>query len=205
MLRSLFRDAERELILSYLEEWDGLKGRSKERDEQGDLFSPRDRLVDNIIKELFERFPERDIGQQPDHPLAFQPMDRDKLHTVGNVSLIDARSLLPQRVKQFLYNMSARGQPREASRSTKIGKHVSVLSLFKQRYADRILDTRNKIDSSREPTKQFRAYNRAVQIELEHLREEESAAYEELQNTVNQLRASADIPFERQAPEVQAR
>jgi hypothetical protein len=90
MLRSLFRDAERELMLSYLEEWDGLKGRSKERDEQGDLFSPRDRLVDNIIKELFERFPERDIGHQPDNPLAFQPIDRDKLHTVCYSLSVDA-------------------------------------------------------------------------------------------------------------------
>jgi hypothetical protein len=101
--------------------------------------------------------------------------------------------------------MSARGQPREASRSTKIGKHISVLSLFKQCYADRILDTQNRLDSSKEPNKQFRTYNRTVQIELDHLRKEESAAYEELQNTVNQLQSSADIPFEHQAPKVQAR
>jgi hypothetical protein len=101
--------------------------------------------------------------------------------------------------------MSARGQPREASCSTKIGKHVSVLSLFKQRYANRILDTRNRLEPSTEPAKQMRAYNRAVQIELDRLREEEYETYEELQNTVNQLRSTADIPFERQAPEVQSR
>jgi hypothetical protein len=94
MLRSLFRDPECELILTYLEEWDGLKGRSKERDEQGDLFSPQDHLVDNIIKELFERFPERDIGQQPENPLAFQPMDRDKLHAVCIILSFDACSSL---------------------------------------------------------------------------------------------------------------
>jgi hypothetical protein len=61
-----------------------LKGRSKERDKQGDLFSPRDRLVDNIIKELFECFPEQGIGCQPGNPLVFQPIDRDRLHTVSN-------------------------------------------------------------------------------------------------------------------------
>jgi hypothetical protein len=106
MLRSLFCNAERELILSYLEEWDGLKGRSKEHDEQGDLFSPQYHLVDNINKELFKHFLEWDIGQQPNNPLVFQPMERDKLHTVCNISIIDACSFLPQRVKQFLYNMS---------------------------------------------------------------------------------------------------
>jgi hypothetical protein len=94
MLWSLFRNPERELILTYLEEWDGLKGRSKEPDEQGDLFSPQDHLVDNIIKELFERFPEWDIGQQPENPLVFQPMDRDKLHTVCIIPSFDAHSSL---------------------------------------------------------------------------------------------------------------
>jgi hypothetical protein len=84
MLPSLFHNPERELNLSYLEEWDGLKGCSKERNEQGDLFSPRDCLVDNIIMELFEHFLEWDIDCQPGNPLVFQPMDRDKLHTVSN-------------------------------------------------------------------------------------------------------------------------
>jgi hypothetical protein len=87
-----FRDPERELILSYLEEWDSLKGRSKERDEQGDLFSPRDHLVDHIIHELFEQFPERDISREPESPVAFTQEDRDKLHTVRLMIGVDVYS-----------------------------------------------------------------------------------------------------------------
>jgi hypothetical protein len=108
-------------------------------------------------------------------------------------------------VKQLLYNLSSRGPSREAARSSTLGKHVSILTLFKQRYARRILATRNALEPSKEPAKQIRAYNQAVQIELQRLHEEELGAYEELQNTVSQMRSTSDIPFERQAPEVQAR
>jgi hypothetical protein len=92
MLPAYFHDPEHELILSYLEEWDSLKGRSKERDEQGDLFSPRDRLVDHIIHELFERFPKRDISQEPESPVTCMQEDRDKLHTVRLIIGVDVYS-----------------------------------------------------------------------------------------------------------------
>jgi hypothetical protein len=92
MLPAYFRDPERELILSYLEEWDSLKGRSKEQDEHGDLFSLRDRLVDHIIHERFERFPERDVSREPDSPIAFTQDDRDKLHTMSRLIPVDVHS-----------------------------------------------------------------------------------------------------------------
>jgi hypothetical protein len=58
---------------------------------------------------------------------------------------------------------------------------------------------------SKDPAKQICTYNQAVQLKLDQLHKEESRAYEDLQNTVQQLRSTADVPFEQQAPEVQAR
>lgn len=83
MVASVFRKQERAQILSHLEEWQALKGRGKERDEDGDLFSPRDRLIDDIVYEFFQMFPERDFFKDPTHELVFKQQDRDRLHSVG--------------------------------------------------------------------------------------------------------------------------
>jgi hypothetical protein len=94
MLPSLFREPEHELILSYLEEWDRLKGQSKERDDNGDLFNLQGQLVDNILQDLFEQFPERDISHHPVNPLAFQQEDRDRLHMVSDIPLVQGCYIL---------------------------------------------------------------------------------------------------------------
>jgi hypothetical protein len=78
----LFRPAERKLILCRQDEWDSLKGRGKERNEDGDLVNPRDELVDELVQELLVQFPERDISQTPRTHLTFTAGERDMLHSV---------------------------------------------------------------------------------------------------------------------------
>lgn len=82
MLQSFFRAEERALILKNLEDWQGLAGCGTQRDDDGDLYSAKDDLIDNIVQELFETFPERDITQHPGSSIAMSQSDRDKLHTV---------------------------------------------------------------------------------------------------------------------------
>jgi hypothetical protein len=88
MSPAYFRPAEKELILGKLAEWEALKGAGKERDEEGDLFSPKDRLVDAIVEEFFQAFPDRDSRKRPTSPLAMTQEERDKLHTVRALSFI---------------------------------------------------------------------------------------------------------------------
>jgi hypothetical protein len=82
MIPSYFRPQERALILSRLEDWEQLQGLGKERDEHGELYSSKDRLVDEVIQELFEQFPERDSARRPGSAIAFTREERDALHTV---------------------------------------------------------------------------------------------------------------------------
>jgi hypothetical protein len=82
MSLSYFRPAERELILGKLAEWEALKGVGKEHDDNGDLFSPKDRLMDAIVEEFFHVFPNWDFTKQPASPLAMTQEEWDKLHTV---------------------------------------------------------------------------------------------------------------------------
>jgi hypothetical protein len=86
MSPAYFRPAERELILGRLAEWEALKGVGKERDEEGDLFSPKDRLVDAIVEEFFQVFPDRDSTKWPGGQVAMTQEERDKLHMVSEMS-----------------------------------------------------------------------------------------------------------------------
>jgi hypothetical protein len=85
MSPAYFRPAEKDLILAKLAEWEALKGVGKERDEEGDLFSPKDRLVDAIVQDFFQVFPDRDITKRPGSPVALTQEERDKLHTVSGL------------------------------------------------------------------------------------------------------------------------
>lgn len=82
MLPSIFRTAERNLVLEYLDEWKKLKGSGKGMDNEGDLLSLKDELVNQIIQDLFNHFPERDLTRSPQHPLVWEQADRDLLHAV---------------------------------------------------------------------------------------------------------------------------
>lgn len=82
MLQSFFQPLERELILGFREAWTSLKGSGKQKDQFGNLINAKDELIDGIVQDLFEAFPERDLVRNPGGALAFSQSDRDKLHTV---------------------------------------------------------------------------------------------------------------------------
>lgn len=89
MVASLFRPAERSLILSHLLEWQGLKGSGKQRNQDGDLVNIKDELVDSIVLELLQEFPDRDITKSPSGPLVFTQEQRDKLHSVSVLWVVE--------------------------------------------------------------------------------------------------------------------
>ncbi|KAF8594273.1 hypothetical protein BDV93DRAFT_515910, partial [Ceratobasidium sp. AG-I] len=119
MLQSIFRDQEKDLLLSFRDQWEGLKGSGKQRDEFGDLVNAKDDLIDLIVQDFFEAFPERDITRSPNNILAFSQNDRDKLHT---------------RIRQLFYNETRRDNKQDKA-NLKIKnplKRVSLEILFKQ-------------------------------------------------------------------------
>jgi hypothetical protein len=85
MSPAYFRPAERALILAKVTEWEALKGVGKEQDEEGNLFSPKDRLVDRIVEENFQAFPDCDITKRPGSPVALTQEEWDKIHTVSGL------------------------------------------------------------------------------------------------------------------------
>jgi hypothetical protein len=46
-----------------VEQWRGLKGVGKEHDEDGNMISAKDRLINEMVASLLENFPERDITE----------------------------------------------------------------------------------------------------------------------------------------------
>lgn len=102
-----------------------------------------------------------------------------------------------------MYNTIARGQGRNEGAGLALFKGVSVMSLFKQRYADRILSRRNRAEPSKDPSKQMRAYNTAVREEFEILQREDNAAYQALKDSVQQMKAASSLPFHQQEEHVQ--
>jgi hypothetical protein len=85
MITSSFRAEEQALVMSRLDEWEQLRGVGKERDVNGELYSSKDRLVDEVIQDIFAKFPERDSAKQPWSKLAFTREEQDSLHTVSPV------------------------------------------------------------------------------------------------------------------------
>lgn len=84
MTDDLFRKQERRLLAARLDDWDKLKGAGKKVDiVDGDLYSPRDQLVDELVESLLKQFPERNIETNPNSHLAWRQKERDKLHTVS--------------------------------------------------------------------------------------------------------------------------
>jgi hypothetical protein len=84
MITSIFRPEERALVLSRLDDWEELRGVGKERDANGEIYSSKDRLVDEVIQDIFAKFPERDSAKQPWSKIAFTREERDSLHTVSS-------------------------------------------------------------------------------------------------------------------------
>lgn len=83
MRKSFFRPAERQLLLTHFDDWRGLAGSGTQRDQDGNIYNAKDNLIDDIIQELFERFPERDLAQCPTSLDVMSQDDRDRLHTAS--------------------------------------------------------------------------------------------------------------------------
>ncbi|KAG9097446.1 hypothetical protein FS749_006280 [Ceratobasidium sp. UAMH 11750] len=62
---------------------------------------------------------------------------------------------------------------------------------------------RDKLTDSKDPSEQWKAYNTAVQEELEAMHSNSPAQLQELEDLVDEVRATAMLPFAEQSPEVQ--
>ncbi|KAF8599480.1 hypothetical protein BDV93DRAFT_560280 [Ceratobasidium sp. AG-I] len=190
MLESVFRDNEKALIMRFRDQWEGLKGSSKQRDEFGNLMNAKDDLIDTIVQDFFETFPERDVTRSPGHKLAFNQSDRDKLHT---------------RIRQLFYNKTHRDNKQDKT-NLKVKnpmKKVSLEILFKQRYNERIISRRDSFKESTDPTKRLRAYNLAVKLELEDFQINDPNEHEHLQEVVDSMRLSNKQDFDGQTEDLQ--
>lgn len=205
MTDNLFRKQERKFLAARLDDWDSLKGAGKQVDiVDGDLYSPRDQLVDELVEALLKQFPERNIETNPNSDLAWQQKERDRLHTVSvdwRHDVADDRAL--QRVRRFMYNASARRTSPLDNQTPLRPKVVSVLTLFKQRYAREIKARRDLLACGKEGPALLRAYNIAVQQELADLRATSPDEYAELEGAAEALREEGKRPFEEQTAEVQ--
>jgi hypothetical protein len=86
-----------------------------------------------------------------------------------------------------------------------INRFVTVHTLFKQHYADRILERRDAL-LSLDPTQQkFNAYNEAVKLEFQALKDDSPEEYELLDQMVLRMREGASKEFSDQSPDVQKR
>jgi hypothetical protein len=83
MPRAFFRTEEREFLLGYIDAWRSLKGVGKEIDEDGNIVSSKDQLIDDMVAALLSKFPERDVVAGEAGPLAWDQADRDRLHSVS--------------------------------------------------------------------------------------------------------------------------
>ncbi|KAG8708797.1 hypothetical protein FRC08_018702 [Ceratobasidium sp. 394] len=178
---SIFKPVERAFILERLKGWLDMRGCGKERDNDGDLYNPRDRYVDATISLLFERFPERDSAQSPQGTEVFSVKERDALHT---------------RIKNLFYNAAARQKalPDEGQALT-LNKHVSPLMLFKQRYQDEIMNRRATLTDNKDPVELLKAYNEVVRIEYNALEQNCPEDFQELDRIAQQMRKTAKLPF----------
>lgn len=81
---------------------------------------------------------------------------------------------------------------------------MSFLSLFKQKYRDRILQERDRLRTSDNPSGQLRAYNAAVSHVLEEVRNSDAGEYAELQRTLSEIREQVKLSFKDRTEDVQA-
>lgn len=102
-----------------------------------------------------------------------------------------------------MYNASARRASPLDNQSTGRPKVVSVLTLFKQRYAREIKARRDLLAGEKEGAELLRVYNMAVQQELADLKAKSPDEYAELESAAGALREEGKRPFEEQTAEVQ--
>jgi hypothetical protein len=113
-------------------------------------------------------------------------------------------TILSQRIKQLLYNGASRKKSEPKLRNP-INCFVTIHTLFKQRYADRIIARQDALLTLDPVMKTFNAYNEAVKLEFQTLKEHSPEEFEQLEQTVLHMRDSASKEFCEQMPDVQKR
>jgi hypothetical protein len=58
MITSIFCPEEQALVLLQLDDWEELRGVGKEHNANGEIYSSKDQLVDEVIQDIFAKFPE---------------------------------------------------------------------------------------------------------------------------------------------------
>ncbi|KAG8706377.1 hypothetical protein FRC09_002439 [Ceratobasidium sp. 395] len=152
---SVFSAEECLFIASHLDDWARLSGAGKVRDSDGDLYSPKERFVDEIKEDFFQRFLECKLSNDHNNGTAFSIVDRDRLHS---------------RIKQILYNEAAKYNKRNTSAIGRppMGKKTAFYSLFKPRFSANILQQRDRLATGNTQQDLLNAYNTAVAEELKH-------------------------------------
>jgi hypothetical protein len=113
-------------------------------------------------------------------------------------------TLLHQRIKQLLYNGASRKKGEPKLRHP-INRFINIHTLFKQRYTDRIVERRDALLTTNPELKKFHAYNEAVRIEFQALKDDFPEEYEQLEQSLLLMRDSAAKEFSDQTPDVQKR
>jgi hypothetical protein len=113
-------------------------------------------------------------------------------------------TILSQRIKQLLYNGASRKRSEPKLRNP-INRFVTIHTLFKQRYADRIIARRDALLTLDPVMKTFNAYNEAVKLEFQALKDGSPEEYEQLEQTVHDMQDSASKEFCDQTPDVKKR
>ncbi|CAE6506669.1 unnamed protein product, partial [Rhizoctonia solani] len=175
MLTQFFDDGERALIASYLQAWRDLKGIRKETNEDGDLISPKGELVSQIVAELLDTFPERDLEKFPMGHRVWKQKDRDLLH---------------ERVRQLFYNLDRRsGTKGSGGLAAKPSRYVSMITLFKKQYAEAIIKRRTQIIETNPKMDPMKAYNTAVNEVLDDTKARTPEAIENLEDLAAQMKS----------------
>ncbi|KAG8684992.1 hypothetical protein FRC08_013351 [Ceratobasidium sp. 394] len=175
---SLFSVEERKFIASRAERWNRLGGAGKLRDQDGELYSPKDQFIDGLIQDFFNRFPERDVREGESDPRAFTLSQRDTLHS---------------RMKRILYSAAAAEKRGPELNDFQLPFHrtLDTKTLFKQKYREVIMSRQDKIATSADPVELLRAYNVAVEQEFKLLEEVEPEDMKALRELAASLREQA--------------
>jgi hypothetical protein len=187
-----------------VEWWKGLKGVGKERDEDGNMISAKDELIDEMVAALLGHFPERDSTGGHVGPLVWGQTDWDCLHSIGPTRIsMPLLTLSFKRVRQLLYNAVNRGVEKEATDAPSNIRFISTRTLFKQQYSAQILKRRDELRESTSQRDSLIAYNQAVKELLEDLRVQHPEEYEALEQTVEDMKVAQHQGFENQSEEIQ--
>lgn len=82
-------------------------------------------------------------------------------------------------------------------------RKITIDNLFKQRYNERIVARRDQLEQSKDPGKRLRAYNSAVAIELQALKEGSPSEYADLATLAAEMKESSAQDFDGQPEDVQ--